>query len=188
MAALLLSLAFNHSYIGLSFYNWLNENYTPFQINAYWTWAITSLVHWTAGLLFMALDLVPSLHIIVKRYKIQPDKQVGWKDYSKIISVVARNCICCTLPMSVAMAYWRPLATGAPLPGPLATISTFAFCLLCEEVGFYFVHRAFHSRLLYRRFHLKHHSYGAPVALAGTYCTMTEMVFVSWLDIRHEPS
>ena len=127
----------------------------------------------------MAFDLIPSLHAKVHKYKIQPEKQVTLADYKKIIFVVARNSVCCTLPMSMAVAYWRPLSTSFPLPTALETIATFAFCLVCEEIGFYFVHRAFHSGLLYRRFHLLHHSYGAPVAFAGTYASMTEQVVVS---------
>lgn len=173
------TIAFNKSSTGLAFYDWLNANYTSFEINTWWTFAITTAVYWAGGLLFMAADLFDPLHELVKKYKVQPDKRVTWQDYKKVLWIVARNQLLVALPLSVAMAIWRPLPTGHPLPGAWTSIGTFVFCLLCEEAGFYVVHRAVHSRFLYASIHKKHHEFKAPVALASTYCTMTEHLFVS---------
>ena len=112
----------------------------------------------------MALDLYDPLHAKVRKYKLQPDKRVTWTDYKKVLWIVARNQLVVALPMSVAMAIWRPLPTGAPLPGAWKSIGTFIFCLLCEEVGFYVVHRAVHSKHLYSAIHKKHHEFKAPVS------------------------
>ena len=159
-----ITIAFNKSRTGIAFYDWLDANYTPFQINAWITFAITSLVYWAGGLVFMAFDLNDSLHAKVKKYKVQPDRRVSWQDYKKVMWVVARNQLFVALPMSIAMAFWRPLPTTNPLPGAWTSVRTFVFCLLCEEVGFYVVHRAVHSRWLYASIHKKHHEFKAPVS------------------------
>lgn len=184
IAVLALTIGINRSNLAIRTYSWLNTHYTPYQINAYWTFGITSAVYWAGGLIFMAMDLYPPLHSLVKDYKVQPDKRTTWKEYKTVMYIVARNRICVALPMSMAMGYWRPLSTSPPLPGAWETISTFIFCLACEEIGFYAVHRLVHSRGLYARIHKMHHQFTAPVAFASTYCTMTEHIFVR-VDSNH---
>lgn len=58
----------------------------------------------------------------------------------------------------MAMGYFCPLATTAPLPSRWETIGTFFFCLAVEEVGFFYVHRLFHSPRFYKSVHKLHHS------------------------------
>jgi sterol desaturase/sphingolipid hydroxylase (fatty acid hydroxylase superfamily) len=62
------------------------------------------------------------------------------------------------LPLTMAMGHFRPLATTAPLPTRWETIGTFVFCLAFEEVGFFYVHRMFHSPRFYKSVHKLHHS------------------------------
>jgi sterol desaturase/sphingolipid hydroxylase (fatty acid hydroxylase superfamily) len=61
------------------------------------------------------------------------------------------------LPLCIAMGLLTPLRTTAPLPGALATVGTFLFCLACEEIGFFYVHRFLHGPKYYKRFHKLHH-------------------------------
>ena len=89
---ILVTWSFNQSSMGHDFLTWLNRNYTPFEINAYWSFGITSVVYWIGAWIFMALDLLkPSF---VQKYKIQPAKDVTWKDYKKIMWIVLRNQVC----------------------------------------------------------------------------------------------
>lgn len=52
IAILAITIGFNHSTYAQRFYTWLNANYTPFQINSWWTFGITSGVYWIGGLIF----------------------------------------------------------------------------------------------------------------------------------------
>jgi methylsterol monooxygenase len=84
-----LTVCVNKSATARAFYAWLNDNYTPFQINAWWTFAITTAVYWFVGGIFLVVDLVKPAFL--HKYKIQPAQSVTPKDYIKVCWIVARN-------------------------------------------------------------------------------------------------
>lgn len=90
IALLLVTILFHRSATGQAVYIWLNSNYTPFQINAWWTFGVTSVVYWIGGLLFMAIDLTERPRAIYK-YKLQPGQKVSAQDYRKVCWIVLRN-------------------------------------------------------------------------------------------------
>lgn len=90
IALLLITTLFNRSATGQDAYHWLNSNYTPFQINAWWTFGITSVVYWIGGLLFMVVDLTERPRVIYQ-YKLQPSQKVSVEDYKRVCWVVLRN-------------------------------------------------------------------------------------------------
>lgn len=181
VALIWFTIWFNKSRFATELYSWMHANFTEWQINAWGTFVITSVVYWIGGLLFMAVDLWDPLHQLFKPFKIQPDKRITWKDYRKVLWIVARNQVLVALPLTIAMATFAPLRTTTPLPGARETVLVWIWCMLCEEAGFYFVHRTFHHPKLYKHVHKMHHQYTAPVAFASTYCTMTEHVFSNLL-------
>ncbi|KAL8287496.1 hypothetical protein RQP46_003354 [Phenoliferia psychrophenolica] len=190
----LITVTFNHSSYGAAAYSWLNANFTPWQINAWGSFLITAAVYWAGGLIFMALDMFEPLRVLVAPYKLQPQSKPTWMDYRKVCLIVLRNQVFVALPLTLSIATFAPLRTTAPLPGVLRTLGTFVFCILMMEFSFFHVHRFFHTPRIYKHFHKMHHtqvatlsffsrihltnasfsSFTAPIALASTYCTMTE--------------
>lgn len=132
VALIAFTIWFNKSHYGTASYAWLNRTFTPWQINAWVSFAITSVVYWIGGLLFMAVDMWDPLYNIFKPYKLQPEKRISWRDYRKVCWVVLRNQILVALPMTVAMAMFAPLRTSTPLPGAFETVAVWLFCMLCE--------------------------------------------------------
>ena len=96
-ALLLTTILVNRSTTGQSTYQWLNANYSPFQINAWWTFGITSVVYRIGGLVFMAVDLTERPRWVYK-YKLQPSQKVSGKQYRSVCSIVLRNQVCFPFP------------------------------------------------------------------------------------------
>ncbi|KIO34507.1 hypothetical protein M407DRAFT_209691, partial [Tulasnella calospora MUT 4182] len=167
-------------------YERMNATYSAENIHIFGTFFITTAVYWALGLVFMYADLTERPKWLLK-YKVQPWKRVGPKEYFKICVIVLRNQICVGIPLSVIMgkyiAPFRGMRTGLPLPGVLETVGTWCFCLVCTEIGFFYVHRLFHSPTFYAKVHKKHHEYTAPVALASNYCTMLEYALSNLMPV-----
>lgn len=118
-------------------YRVMNARFSPQAIHIVGTFVITSAVYWALGLLFMIADLTERPKWLMK-YKVQPWKRVGPKEYLKICAIVLRNQIFVNIPLSVLMglyvAPWRGMRTDLPLPGILETLATWWFCLFATEV------------------------------------------------------
>jgi methylsterol monooxygenase len=180
-----ITVLFN-KFAGPQFYDWLNARYTPFQIHCYGSFIITTAVYWVIGLLFLFLDLTPrpSRYRWVRQlqeYKVQPFKTITPREYRDICLIVLRNQFFVAFPLSIFMAAFvapmRGMSTlGKDLPGFWGTLGTYVFCMICEEIGFFYVHRFLHHPSRYQKYHKMHHNFTAPCALASTYCTMTEHV------------
>jgi hypothetical protein len=101
---LLTTILINRSAAGQSAYQWLNANYTPFQINAWWTFGITSVVYWIGGLVFMTVDLTERPRWVYK-YKLQPSQKASGQQYRRVCWIVLRNQVRLAF---LAFAYERP--------------------------------------------------------------------------------
>ncbi|KAJ5360101.1 hypothetical protein N7517_009292 [Penicillium concentricum] len=117
------------------------------------------------------------------RYKTQPFVRVSGREYARIALIGLRNQFVVVLPLIYLTSVFgpsKPIGTSS-LPSSTQAVATVLFDIFCTEMGFYYIHRAFHSKQLYARFHKQHHEFTAPVGLASTYCTMTEHVFSNLL-------
>ncbi|OAA69606.1 sterol desaturase [Cordyceps fumosorosea ARSEF 2679] len=163
-------------------YAHLDAVYGAAAVNLWGTFLLTSVFFWAWGGLFALADLTGRPRWLF-RYKTQPFVRVSPHDYARICLVSLRNQVLVALPLLLVVSRLAPPRPVHPsaLPSAARTVATVIFDVLCTEVGFYYVHRAFHSRALYARFHKKHHEFAAPVGLAATYCTAAEHVLSNLL-------
>lgn len=175
-------VTFNTSSTGRRFYDYLNLTYGAYNMNLWGTFIITSVFFWVWAAVFAIPDLSGRPKWLFQ-YKTQPFVRVSEREYLYIALISLRNQAFVALPMAILTTVLGPLKPVSPaaLPGPLQTVGTVLFDVLCTEVGFYYIHRMFHSKLLYLMFHKQHHQFTAPVGLASTYCTLTEHLFSNLL-------
>lgn len=166
-------LAFNHSKAGHAFYTHLHNKYGDFNVNVWATFIITSTFFWLWASIFALADLTSRPRWLFK-YKTQPFTRVTGREYAWIALISLRNQVLVALPLAYISGLTIIHPVQPPLPSVPVTLFTIAFNILCTEIGFYYVHRLFHTPSLYARFHKKHHTFTAPVGLASTYCTLTE--------------
>ncbi|WFD31997.1 hypothetical protein MSPP1_003039 [Malassezia sp. CBS 17886] len=175
-------VAFSVSTTGRNFYEYLDTTYGAYNVNLWGTFIVTTVFFWVGGLIFAIPDLTGWPKWLFK-YKTQPFVRVTPKEYARIMAVSMRNQVFVALPLIFAMTTVQPPrpVTPSALPSAPVMLATVLFDVFCTEMGFYYIHRMFHSSLLYQLFHKQHHEFTAPVALASTYCTVTEHIFSNLL-------
>lgn len=175
-------VTFNSSEFGRNFYDGIEKKYGEWNVNFWGTFIITSVFFWLWGAVFAIPDLTGYPKWLFK-YKTQPFVRVDLRQYTNIALISLRNQLFVAAPLLLATMYIGPLkpVSSSALPGKLETVATIIFDVICTEIGFYYVHRSFHSKRLYPMFHKQHHEFTAPVGLASTYCTVTEHIFSNLL-------
>ena len=134
---------------------------------------IASLLIGTTAFLVVAVPL-GLLSVLdpprLRRYRLQPHVRTTARAFRQSLRQLAVNL---TFMMVVAVVLWPALRLSGVHAGPLPhwteMIWQLALFVVLDDVAFYLVHRALHTRWLYRHIHAVHHRITAPSAAAGGY-------------------
>merc|ERR1711962_315931 len=148
-------------------------DHDEFKVFFYGTMIVQYCMYWGVGIFYIFMDLTLRPDFF-RRYKIQPGTNEPvdiWK-LLKVIGVVHFNQLVVT-PLSIITSYyvttWRGYDTSPQLPTFQWVLLELVACILIEEIGFYYSHRLFHHRLLYKHFHKLHHDWQSPISVTAIY-------------------
>lgn len=167
--------------------------YNPHVIDVVGSQVIQVIFWWLPSLLYIFLDtLAPAFSAA---HKIQPaPKQPTRAEILHAAGVSLRNQAI-ILALQAGGALLASSAGQAPtfrvtgdLPSAVEVARDLAVSALAREALFYYAHRVFHWRPLYRRFHKTHHKFTAPVAFASQYAHPLEHVLANTLPIVLPPA
>lgn len=161
----------------------------------YGTFIITTVAFWTAALFYLSLDVYRWLPSVTK-YKVQPgaNDPIDKTKVRRLVARVAFNWFVVNPVFHLLMGplfSWR-LALGPEqdirlLPTLSRLLAELLACVLVEEVGFYYSHRALHTSALYKHVHKTHHEWTAPVGLAALYSHPLEHAVSNLLPVALGP-
>ncbi|TNE51186.1 MAG: fatty acid hydroxylase family protein [Deltaproteobacteria bacterium] len=112
-------------------------------------------------------------------YRIQPDQFPEPELLAKAHKQVRWNQTVIQWPFLVAYYFlflWAGMQFARPFPAWYVIALQFVVFMLIEDTLFYWVHRAFHHRSLFRRFHRLHHDFRVSSAIASQYMHPVEFV------------
>ncbi|EYC31917.1 hypothetical protein Y032_0003g1306 [Ancylostoma ceylanicum] len=118
-----------------------------------------------------------------RRFKVQQDKKVAvngtkvvqpsFSKYVESIKLILFNQMV-VATVTIAAFHYPMKLTGMSfekkLPPALTVLTQVLFCIIIEEIGFYYSHRLFHHPKIYKYIHKIHHEWTAPVSITSIYC------------------
>ncbi|CAG9952981.1 unnamed protein product [Clonostachys rosea f. rosea IK726] len=135
--------------------------------------ALHEIVYFGRCLPFFILDFFPYFN----KYKIQLAKMPTLKEQWDCARLVLLIHFTAELPQ---IWFFHPIATylgmqyGVPFPPAWKMALQIAICFVIEDTWHYWVHRALHTKYLYKKVHKLHHTYSAPFGLASEYASPIE--------------
>lgn len=149
-------------------------------------------VYWFIGGIYLFFDLTEWPKTF-RKYKVQQgtNEPLDRKMLITTIKVVLRNQTFITLPL-LFISYQLKKAKGITIdlyavPSFERAILDLAVCVIVDEIGFYYMHRLVHHKLLYKRIHKIHHEWTAPIAITALYAHPLESLFGNLLPAALGP-
>ncbi len=136
---------------------------------------------------------VNGVFFIMDKYKLLQEYKMPRKPYQQpsgeLMQATVKDALFSKLIVAPIMLYYsfnlferfQMLPLEAALPSVWSLYKQFAFANLVNEVGFYWAHRTFHSKLLYKRFHKQHHQYKGTMGIAAEWANPVEALCANLL-------
>lgn len=163
----------------------------PFNLFVYGPTMTSYIIYWGAGAVYIFMDLT-NFPRFIRPYKVQPgtNEPVSPRLVLKCFLLVTFNQL--VIGMAVAfLGYYVSNARGYDRSTQLPTfhwvLYEIALCILIEEVGFYYAHRLFHHRIMYKRFHKIHHEWQSPIAITAVYAHPLEHILANMVPVATGP-
>ncbi|GFT25687.1 fatty acid hydroxylase domain-containing protein 2 [Nephila pilipes] len=148
------------------------------------TFTYTTLLYWIGASCYTFIDVTGRPRWAVKhRIQETPSYPVPFTLVRKVAKQVLINQII-SIPFYMIGYYlmvFRGFDNAKILPSFKRVLSELIFCVLMEEVGFYYSHRVLHLPFFYKRFHKLHHEWKSPIAIAAAYCHPVEHILSNLL-------
>ncbi|ESO82259.1 hypothetical protein LOTGIDRAFT_170177 [Lottia gigantea] len=160
-------------------------------LNILVTYGVTQIVFWVVGGTTLFVDVTGKPDWMI-RNKLQPGKNqpVEKKILLKILKVGLRNQILIGFPLTAVhypLRQWRGSDLTLTFPDWTILLRDLVFCVLLEEICFYYSHRLLHHPKLYKTIHKIHHEWTAPIGLAAVYAHPAEYIFSNILPLMLGP-
>ncbi|CAJ0602675.1 unnamed protein product [Cylicocyclus nassatus] len=126
-----------------------------------------------------------------RKFKIQENKKATISKYVESVKQVLFNQLIVG-GLTVAVFHYpmklAGVSFGKNLPSSQTVLLQILFCIVIEEIGFYYTHRLFHHPKLYKHIHKKHHDWTAPVSITSIYCHPIEHAFSNLTPVLLGPT
>lgn len=132
---------------------------------------------------YLILDIVGCPKKLLK-YKVQPAMNVpaNRESVCNALKTVAFNNLVIG-PIFVhflfILRFFRGCYVGPNIPTFMDFTKQMFLIILVEEFAFYYGHKFFHSPVMYKKYHKKHHEWTAPISIVATYCHPLEHIVVN---------
>lgn len=145
------------------------------------TMVVHAVLYVGTNLLFLYWDR----NGIFEQYKLHRTRAMGptealmhktWREAALNQIVSGPVVIYCLYPV---FKYFGTPAMDAPLPSFTKLFFFFLIAKVANEWGFYWAHRAFHSKAIYARVHKQHHQYKGTIGFAAEYAHPLEQALAN---------